>query len=1523
MAGAGVPYLASMLRDASREEVAANGHIQPARPLAGLNTEADDDFAVSLIAAWAEVCANLGFYQDHLSVEAYLSTADESRSVRELIRLIGYRPRPAVAASTVVSFGLRTRDASGGSTPIRSGLRIQSVPVGDEPPQTFETSQDLDARPGWTELRPAGPAPPAPSVVTGSTMSVAIEAVAPLPKRGDGVLFAARPRPGERPFARVILRTIDTVERAARGSILRLNLRPAPEASSAGSIRDPAVFLFSLQACPFGADADPWPDAATRERVKVGTLRGGVMTAVRRGSWARCDTGLPQLDPQAPDVRHPIDVQCLAFDEEGDAFAGTSAAGVFRLEPGTGEWRPFGTGLENASVTAMAIGCGQLYAGTAEERVHAWSLESGRWEALGDRVQRSRHGRRRGARREPLPRDPIRSLLVGRSYGVDLLLAGTDRGVFRWKDERRGWRGRSPGLPDWDLDTARARVSALAFDRHSLDLYAATSNGVYRSRTLGNFWHHRGKGIAEEHEAPPRINDLILVEWDRPRNPVLFAASDAGVFVSRNGGRQWRSTGAFPAALLPVLCLTVAGDRQLFAGTHHGVALWDEATDTWTPLPTAPPTDHNLRPDPMIDVTSIAGRPDDAVMAASPRGDFLEIDWPRFWIDFPFVDVPTPKGGLPAGPVVVLSNRFTHDVHATPIIGSTEARRSDFGCGLDRPVTRIQLDAGHARDLRRRFPIRDTDVFAGGRQAALVPEPSDRIVPVHGDRIVLAASADAPPARRLVQLTGKPARARVEELGGIYRLDGRKARPDGLAWLEVGALTVGHGGAVLAAVRNGGLWTRRPRETRWSAAPAPFLHVAVSVLTTIADGALCAVTSDELWTRQPEEASWTRSVVRLPSPSITALAGTPDGSLHAVSSDGLWTRDPHSGRWTRPADQPPDPSVVALAGAPDGSLRAASTDGRLWSYSAAGGWAPLPGLPFTEIRSIAVTADGALLIGTPPVLRLASERGAAAGAIGPRALFTCDAAAAAGIAQGVVGPDLRRAFDAHVPELGDLEVVAVSGPGAILRDDRGERYSVVPGVSGRAQVAVLPASLRIDRDPTTDESGEMTWFLRTAAGVPARVTVGPAIVSFVAACADDDARSEVARVVSTDPPDSLGRATLQLDHPLDFAYDGSTVTLNANTVEATAGVTVHDEVLGNGDATAAGQAFTLAHSPLTYLATEDGQTGTLSIAVAEHAGASLGVHGLFTGPHSAVERRRWDEVPRLADAGPTARVYEVRQNDDGETTVRFGDGMHGARLPTGHGNVTATYRHGVEAPGPVLAGQLTLLPGRPRGVRTVTNPLPSSGDAGPESFAVARAHAPLSTRAPERVVSLRDYEWFALAFPGIGHARARRLAGPRRDVLHLTVATPTGEDLTVDSPLIATLGDALRTHCARQVALTIQPADWIWLTVDAGLEVDADFDAHQVAAVAADLLCETYSPRRARFDAHATSAELIALLQLQPGVAGVELKGFSPASDPTTCELIVRGTPAVWDADGSRFRPATLVAVRHPDDVKIDGERAR
>src|SRR5215218_5546156 len=65
---------------------------------------ATGDLAVQMLEWWAYLADILTFYNERIANEAYLRTATLPESVRRLIRTIGYRPRPGIAAhGTVVA----------------------------------------------------------------------------------------------------------------------------------------------------------------------------------------------------------------------------------------------------------------------------------------------------------------------------------------------------------------------------------------------------------------------------------------------------------------------------------------------------------------------------------------------------------------------------------------------------------------------------------------------------------------------------------------------------------------------------------------------------------------------------------------------------------------------------------------------------------------------------------------------------------------------------------------------------------------------------------------------------------------------------------------------------------------------------------------------------------------------------------------------------------------------------------------------------------------------------------------------------------------------------------------------------------------------------------------------------------------------------------------------------------------------------------------------------------------------------
>src|SRR3954454_15537470 len=103
-------------------------------PLKDLPTRDRSDPAIALLDAWATVGDVLTFYQERIANEGYLRTATERRSVLELARLVGYTPRPGVAATAYMAYTLDTNQAE--PVTIAAGARSQSVPNPDETAQT-------------------------------------------------------------------------------------------------------------------------------------------------------------------------------------------------------------------------------------------------------------------------------------------------------------------------------------------------------------------------------------------------------------------------------------------------------------------------------------------------------------------------------------------------------------------------------------------------------------------------------------------------------------------------------------------------------------------------------------------------------------------------------------------------------------------------------------------------------------------------------------------------------------------------------------------------------------------------------------------------------------------------------------------------------------------------------------------------------------------------------------------------------------------------------------------------------------------------------------------------------------------------------------------------------------------------------------------------------------------------------------------------------------------------------------------
>ncbi|MFF4713524.1 putative baseplate assembly protein [Streptomyces eurythermus] len=406
--------------------------------------------------------------------------------------------------------------------------------------------------------------------------------------------------------------------------------------------------------------------------------------------------------------------------------------------------------------------------------------------------------------------------------------------------------------------------------------------------------------------------------------------------------------------------------------------------------------------------------------------------------------------------------------------------------------------------------------------------------------------------------------------------------------------------------------------------------------------------------------------------------------------------------------------------------------------------------------------------------------------------------------------------------------------------------------------------------------------------------------------------SEVVTIAAADPaidPDLPGdhvHTRLTLTTNLVHRYDRASVRVLGNVVEATHGES-REEAIGSGDSDRVNQTFALWQSPLTWLAADNplGATPVLEIRV----------DGLL-----------WHEVDSLAGRGPTERVYITGTTADGRTTVTFGDGVHGARLPSGHENVRARYRFGTGKAADLPAERITQPLTRPLGVTAVTNPLPATGGSDADGPGLTRRTIPLAVSALDRLVSPADYEDFARSRAGIGRAAARELFDGRRRVLHVTVAGTDDVPLADDN--LRPLRRALTEYGDPGLPVRVDTRELVLLLIAAKVKLAPDHAWQTVEPRLRQALLHRLGYEGRELGRPTRLSEVLATAHSVPGVDHMDVDVFTgvPASatpDRLTALLAGPGTPRPTVPAHPAAYDERTYTVRDPDGETLSSVCAR
>jgi predicted phage baseplate assembly protein len=341
------------------------------------------------------------------------------------------------------------------------------------------------------------------------------------------------------------------------------------------------------------------------------------------------------------------------------------------------------------------------------------------------------------------------------------------------------------------------------------------------------------------------------------------------------------------------------------------------------------------------------------------------------------------------------------------------------------------------------------------------------------------------------------------------------------------------------------------------------------------------------------------------------------------------------------------------------------------------------------------------------------------------------------------------------------------------------------------------------------------------------------------------------------PGDTVHTTLVFANQGLAYSYRRDSVAVYANVVRATHGQTRY-EVLGSGNGALPMQAFALKQSPLTWVSasTVDGVQSSLTVRVNDV---------------------QWHEARNLAFVGAAARSFVTATDDSGTTRVVFGDGSHGARLPTGVENIKASYRNGIGAPGNVDAQQISLLGTRPLGVKAVINPLRASGGADAETRDQARRNVPLAVLALDRLVSVPDYADFARTFGGVGKAVAIKLG----NLVQVTIAGADDAPIDPTADLYRNLLQALQSYGDPSLPLRLAGRELLSLTVSAKIGLLPDYAWEPLEPVLRKAVLDTFGFERRALAQDVYLSELVACMQAVRGVAWVDVDAFGSLDEAT------------------------------------------
>jgi len=692
-------------------------------PLKNLELHYQDDLAVGLFKSWAIIGDILSFYQERIANEGYLATARYSDSVLELVRTIGYRPQPGLAAGTFLSFYAIQPNRTGGPVTVPAGTLVQAIPGKDNKSIGFETEREIEVRAEWNRMGLFIETYGQTVTVGADTPFLDLDGSLPVLKAGDILLITLDGQKEPPRYVRSVGKVEGIKNKQGKQTRTRVYLEKTQVPDDAVPVlENPLVYMFMQQSALFGRNAPEWASLPLKQKELTATPKGGVYISTNQGSnWQIASVGMPQ---------QPI--RALALDDEGCMMAGGSK-GAYRSLDGGKSWQSANAGMNKRDVYCLYFDdAGHLYAGCAQGGAYRSTDKGKSWDPIQDGLvvakehDVKRHFKSLNTR---VPRTTIRALISyteAKDKNV-YTLAGTDMGILRSVNQENVWEPAGNGLPGWNDDAGTAHTVVHCFVMHpkGSPVFAGTDHGVFSSDNHGKSWKALNNGLDFKEvlsmaavEIPDSHKHLIFFH-NKPKH-FLFTGTSKGLYLSLDDGDTWQPTGAelTPGKQgLPVRSLLLYKEIKdkntiiirLFAATDMGIFLSVDLGQSWESTSTGLDSP---------DVLTMTGNKAGLLTAAVPFDGVIETEWPQFTIKDNQVDLTQARPGiLPYSPILLLQDAPQPLLRCCRAVEVSQTIRRDFGRSAR--VTRIQTDSCSGLED---FSLREASVYVQAKRLPLFRE---------------------------------------------------------------------------------------------------------------------------------------------------------------------------------------------------------------------------------------------------------------------------------------------------------------------------------------------------------------------------------------------------------------------------------------------------------------------------------------------------------------------------------------------------------------------------------------------------------------------------------------------------------------------------------------------------------------------------------------------------------------------------------------------------------------------------------